>query len=207
VVEGTETFTVSLDATNALVTDSDTATGTLTDNDSAAPPALPDTGFPMGRVTSLPIQPSGEAYKGYSSLTLDISGLGVTVPIVGVPQSGSSWDVRWLGSQVGYLFGTAFPTWEGNTVLTAHNYDASGLPGPFAELESLKWGDEVIIHAWGREYTYEVRQNYLAHPTSTNPLKHEEYDWVTLITCQGFDETLGDYLYRRVVRAVLIAVD
>jgi hypothetical protein len=36
VVEGTETFTVSLDAVNALVTDSDTATGTITDNDTAA---------------------------------------------------------------------------------------------------------------------------------------------------------------------------
>ena len=36
VLEGTETFTVSLDAVNALVTDTDTATGTITDNDSAA---------------------------------------------------------------------------------------------------------------------------------------------------------------------------
>jgi len=30
VLEGTETFTVSLDATNSLVTDSDTATGSTT---------------------------------------------------------------------------------------------------------------------------------------------------------------------------------
>jgi len=35
VVEGTETFTVSLSASNALVDDSDTATGTITDNDRA----------------------------------------------------------------------------------------------------------------------------------------------------------------------------
>ncbi|GAG45588.1 unnamed protein product, partial [marine sediment metagenome] len=34
-LEFTETFTVSLDADNILVTNSDTATGTLTDNDSA----------------------------------------------------------------------------------------------------------------------------------------------------------------------------
>ena len=36
VLEGDETFAVSLSASNALVNDSDTATGTITDNDSAA---------------------------------------------------------------------------------------------------------------------------------------------------------------------------
>src|SRR5207248_1323197 len=36
VLEPTETFTVSLNASNALVTDSDTGTGTITDNDRAA---------------------------------------------------------------------------------------------------------------------------------------------------------------------------
>lgn len=36
VAEGTETFTVNLDASNALVTDNDTATGTLNDNDTAS---------------------------------------------------------------------------------------------------------------------------------------------------------------------------
>ena len=35
VLEGTKTFTVSLSSTNALVTDTDTAAGILTDNDSA----------------------------------------------------------------------------------------------------------------------------------------------------------------------------
>ena len=36
VLEGTETFTVGLSATDPLVTATDTATGTLTDNDAAA---------------------------------------------------------------------------------------------------------------------------------------------------------------------------
>ena len=36
VLENTETFTVNLSATNALVDDSDTGTGTINDNDSAA---------------------------------------------------------------------------------------------------------------------------------------------------------------------------
>jgi hypothetical protein len=35
-LEGTETFTASLNASDALITDTDTGTGTITDNDTAA---------------------------------------------------------------------------------------------------------------------------------------------------------------------------
>jgi sortase (surface protein transpeptidase) len=36
--------------------------------------------------------------------------------------------------------------------------------------------------------------------------KHETADWVTLITCQQYDEKTKTYLYRWVVRAVLTGV-
>ena len=35
-------------------------------------------------------------------------------------------------------------------VLTAHVYLANGLPGPFANLNELKYGDQIIIHAYGQ---------------------------------------------------------
>jgi hypothetical protein len=38
-------------------------------------------------------------------------------------------------------------------------------------------------------------------------LDQKELDWVTLITCQGFDENSHSYTYRRVVQAVLVSVD
>jgi len=37
-------------------------------------------------------------------------------------------------------------------------------------------------------------------------MKHEEYSWLTLITCQGFDEETESYRWRYVVRAVLTRI-
>jgi hypothetical protein len=37
--------------------------------------------------------------------------------------------------------------------------------------------------------------------------RHEEKPWVTLLTCQGYNETSGKYQYRIAVRAVLIRVE
>ena len=73
--------------------------------------------------------------------------LGMSMSIVGVPQSDSGWDVTWLGNSAGYLAGSAFPTWAGNTVITGHVWDAFNCPGAFAELKSLGYGDQVQIHA------------------------------------------------------------
>ncbi|MFZ5886998.1 MAG: hypothetical protein ACOYYF_05965 [Chloroflexota bacterium] len=36
--------------------------------------------------------------------------------------------------------------------------------------------------------------------------KHEELDWVTLLTCEGYNPLMGNYLFRRMVRAVLVEV-
>jgi LPXTG-site transpeptidase (sortase) family protein len=168
---------------------------------------LPSTGFVPEVRTILPAQPAHLAYQDYSAMTLEIPSLGQTMAIVGVSKSGDGWDVRWLGKQAGYLEGTAFPTWQGNTGLAGHSTLADGNPGPFANLRSLRWGDEVIIHAWGQRYIYAVHQNSLVAPRQLAALQHEDMDWVTLITCQGYDETSGKYLWRRVVRAVLVAIE
>jgi len=65
----------------------------------------------------------------------------------------------------------------------------------------------VVIQAYGQEFIYEVRENKRVKPdNSTVVYQHEEYDWITLITCEGFDQDTGEYRYRRVVRAVLVDV-
>jgi len=126
--------------------------------------------------------------------------------VVGIPQSGGGWDVTWLGSQAGYLQGTAYPTWNGNSGISAHVYNADGTPGPFVNLGSLRYGDRVIIHAWGQEYVYEVRLNELVAPDDLSVLRHEEFSWLTLLTCQGYDESSDSYYFRRTVRAVLVQI-
>jgi LPXTG-site transpeptidase (sortase) family protein len=120
---------------------------------------------------------------------------------------GNAWDVSWLGDQAGWLNGTAFPTHAGNSVISAHVYDASGNPGPFVHLDSLVWGDQVIVHAFGQEYVYSVRETALAAPGAVaSVIRHEEYSWLTLITCKGYDAVTNSYRSRVVVRAVQVEI-
>jgi LPXTG-site transpeptidase (sortase) family protein len=131
----------------------------------------------------------------------------VELPIVGVPLTGDGWDVTWLGGRAGWLQGTAFPTWAGNTAITAHVWDANNNPGPFIDLDTLQHGDQIIIHASGLVHTYEVRAVKQVSPHNLRALPHSDYDVLTLITCQGYDEASGEYDWRVVVRAVLIRIE
>ena len=171
------------------------------------PASMPKTGFRHGRVTQLPEQPAANAYAD-TVMTLEIPSLGVTMPIVGVPQTQDGWDITWLGNSAGYLAGSAFPTWAGNTVITGHVWDAYNQPGAFAELKTLQYGDQIQIHAWGVTYTYEVRESKLITKKNTSAVfQSEQYDWITLVTCEFYNPFNGEYLFRRAVRAVLVSVD
>ena len=166
---------------------------------------LPSTGFAPNKITDLSKMMPFETYL-QTSLTLEISSLGVDIPIVGVPQRNGEWNVSWLGRQAGWLEGSAFPSWSGNSVLTSHVYSSNGLPGPFVNLHTLKYGDQVIVHAFGQKYTFEVRTNAVVEPNDTSALKHEERPWLTLVTCKDYDEKTNTYRKRVVVRAVLVSV-
>ena len=169
-------------------------------------PRLPDTGFAPGRVTQLPPMHTTSMYQEMGGLWLDIPTLNIWAPVVGVPMGDQDWDLTWLWDRIGYLEGTAFPTWPGNTALTAHVYLPSGEPGPFVRLDELRWGDLVVLRAHGQLYIYEVRQLRYVHPRDLSVLRHDEYDWLTLITCSGYDQVNDRYLRRVVVRAVLVDI-
>jgi LPXTG-site transpeptidase (sortase) family protein len=166
---------------------------------------LPSTGFTPNRVTKLPLQSA--RYAALGDLWLEIPRLGVKTSIVGVPQTDSGWNVSWLGDQAGWLNGTAFPTWAGNSILTAHVYDAFGHPGPFVHINDLVYGDRIIVHVWGGSYSYAVQQVIQVAPDAVSSvIKHEELPWVTLLTCRGYDQASNSYKYRLAVRAVLVEV-
>jgi LPXTG-site transpeptidase (sortase) family protein len=169
------------------------------------PSAIPATGFAPGVLTALPAQQVDYTQQG--GLTIEIPELGINESIVGVPLESDTWDVTWLGDQIGWLEGTAYPTWNGNSALTGHVYDANGQPGPFASLGSLTYGDTIIIHYAGQQYVYSVRASLSVSPSSTYwLLKHEDYSWLTLVTCQHYNQTSNSYDLRRVIRAVLVSV-
>ena len=167
---------------------------------------LPATGFAPGVVTDLSHVPH-ETYLATGEITLEIPDLGVHLPVVGVPKKDGTWNVSWLGNQAGWLEGSAFPSWNGNSVLTGHVYLASGLPGPFVSLDKLKYSDRIIIHAYGQKYIFAVQTNTLVDPKDTSVIKHDEKSWLTLITCKDYDEKTGTYRKRVVVRAVLVSID
>ncbi len=165
---------------------------------------IPLTGFAPGQITAL-TSPKPQ-YTGLN-LQLIIPAISVDQAIVGVSQQNDTWDVSWLGNNVGYLYGTAFPTWEGNSVLTGHAYNSDGLPGVFVNLEKLKWGDQVIIRMGDQDYVYEVREvKIISVSDDEYVFKHEEKAWLTLVTCKGFDEAAGVYKFRTVIKAVLMRV-
>ncbi|MBW8012408.1 MAG: sortase, partial [Chloroflexi bacterium] len=169
--------------------------------------ALPETGFAPGRVTQLPTQPEKLSYTSNDGMFLEIPALGVEMQIEGIPITDEGWDVTWLGENAGYLESTAFPTWAGNTGIAGHVTLPNGFPGPFANLDQLQFGDEIIIHAWGSKYTYEIRNVDEVNPNDFSILEHQEYDWITLITCKEFNDTLDIYEVRLIAQAVLISVE
>jgi thermitase len=206
---------IQLDWPTPTPTATPTATSTATFTPTATYPVntptavlvLPATGFTPNRTTILPAQPAVKAYADLGDMWLEIPRLEVELPIVGVPQVGNGWDVSWLGDQAGWLNGTAFPTNAGNSALSAHVYDAYGRPGPFVHLNTMLWGDQIIVHAFGQEYVYAVRESELVAPGAVSSvIRHEENPWLTLITCQDYDEVSDSYRTRVVVRAVQVAI-
>ena len=140
-------------------------------------------------------------------MRLEIPTLGINFPIVGVSLARNKWNLTWLRDSVGYLEGSAYPTFSGNTVLTAHVIDANNNLGPFSDIKGMQYGDKIYIHAYGKIYIYQVQENRKLAPTNiATVFRHEEYNWVTLVTCEDYDAGTGLYKYRRMVRAVLISV-
>jgi len=167
---------------------------------------IPATGFAPNVVTKLRPQPQELTYAA-TDVTIEIPSLGIKLSIVGVPKKNGKWDVTWLENQAGWLEGTAFPSWDGNSVLTSHVYLSNGLPGPFVNLGKLKYGDKVIVHAYGQKYTFEVRTNTIVEPNDASIFKHEEKSWLTLVTCKEYDQKTNTYKKRVVIRAVLVKVE
>jgi LPXTG-site transpeptidase (sortase) family protein len=163
---------------------------------------IPVTGFAPNIVTELNIA-SRPAYKS-TNLTIEIPVIKVNTSIIGIPKKKGDWDLTWLQDQAGWLNGTAYPTWTGNSVLTAHVVNADGKPGIFSKLKYLGKGEYIFIYNGGYRYTYKVVSNEFVRPTDSSVLKHEDKAYLTLITCDSYNETTATYLRRVVVRAVLV---
>jgi fimbrial isopeptide formation D2 family protein/uncharacterized repeat protein (TIGR01451 family) len=170
-------------------------------------PALPETGFIPGRSTEIPSQSTDQFYKQMDGMRIVIPALDLEAEIVGVSTNDQGWDLTWLWNRIGYLEGTAYPTWAGNTALTGHIVLPNGLPGPFAQLDQLAWNDHIWLYSNGLRYEYQVTYQWKTHPNDLSVFNHEDLDVLTLITCAVYDPTQEAYRQRTIVRAVLVRVE
>lgn len=184
------------------------ATGDPTVTQLALPsPQLPATGFAPGRRTLIPQDRPAEPHFQLGDMTLEIPRIDSQSPIVGVRQTELGWDVRWLSDHSGYLEGSAFPTWPGNTVITGHIFLSDGTEGPFHQLGALQWDDEIAIHAFGQRYIYAVREVRIVDANDRSVLQHKDLDWLTLLTCSDYDAASERYRSRLAVQAVLMRIE
>lgn len=165
---------------------------------------LPTTGFPPGLRTRIKINKSPNS--DLITPTLVIPSLEINIPILGIELRNGTWDVSWLWDQAGWLEETAYPTRNGNSVLTAHVVTADGKNGPFAHLKTLTVDDYVFIYNSGFRYIYKVDSINYVKPDNLSVFSHEDDSWLTLITCDSYDEEKGVYLLRVVVRTRLVEV-
>ena len=165
---------------------------------------IPVTGFPPDRIAELD---GARATYSPTSLSMEIPTLQLSLPIVGIQFKNGTWDVGWLWNEAGWLQRTAYPTFSGNSVITAHIVNADGKPGPFARIKQLDPGEYIYIDLAGYRYTYKVVTNSRAKPNDISVLRHEEKPWLTLVTCDNYNYKTGKYLSRVVIRAVLIDID
>jgi LPXTG-site transpeptidase (sortase) family protein len=199
-------------ATDALIVIDDSVGGGGGRGGNAPKPAasaanaflIPLTGFAPGMVTNLDVS-SRPAYNE-TELTLEIPVIKVRTSIVGVEFKDGNWDVSWLQDQTGWLNGTAYPTWKGNSVFTGHVVNADGRPGVFSRLKALGVGEYIFVINSGYRYTYKVVSNAYVSPNDASVMRHEDKSFLTLITCDTYDAKAGIYLRRVVVRAALIDV-
>jgi LPXTG-site transpeptidase (sortase) family protein len=160
-------------------------------------------GFAPGRVTDLSGLPVTR-YHTLPNVTLEIPALKLELPVVGVPMKNKTWDVNWLLNQAGWLEGSAFPSFSGNSILTSHVTLPYGQPGPFADLHKLKEGDKIFVHAFGDLFIYEIKSVRKLNPNHPSILRHEDKPSLTLLTCADYYEKTESYLNQVVVKAVLV---
>ena len=140
----------------------------------------------------MPTQPADKAYKSLGELRIEIPTLGINFPIVGAAISKNGWDLTWLKDSVAYLEGSAYPTLGGNTVLTAHVTDAYNNLGPFSDIKGMQLGQKIYIHVNRQVYVYQVQENRKVLPSNISAaFKHEEYSWITLVTCEDYNAKTG----------------
>jgi len=127
-------------------------------------------------VQSLAAMPLPTAAPGQPT-RIRIPAIGVDFPVV----EGDGWEQ--LKKGVGHHIGSANPGQSGNMVLSGHD-DIYG--EVFHYLDRLKPGDEILVNAGDRAYTYIVTEIHVVEPTDVQWLEPTSRPTVTLVSCYPY---------------------
>lgn len=159
--------------------------------DSPTPPAVSAT-LPLALPSAPPIE---------VRLVIPEAGVVSTVMPVFLDDDGGSWNLHFLGHNVGHLEGTAWVDAPGNIVLAGHVEMANGQPGVFAQLENLVREDVILLQVGAELRIYAVTDVLRMAPTDLSVLYATPDDTLTLITCDGYDLLSNTYSERVVALA------
>lgn len=137
-----------------------------------------------------------------ADLWLDIPNLDILVPILQIPLIDGKWDVSSLSNQVGYLSGTAWPTFTGNTAVAGRTRLSDGAPGPFCRLNELGLDEEINLLSPHLHYTYQVRLIRYVLPSHLFALRLRRQDWVTLVASNAHDGRVDAFARRFSLQAI-----
>lgn len=129
--------------------------------------------------------------------------LNLDSPVALSPLENETWKVDHLNQAVGYLEGTALPGVKSNFVLAGHVTLASGVDGPFINLNQLVPNDEIVVYSNGQEFVYVVNNLQTVSRETievTHPSNNAE---ITLITCSNWNSAENRYTDRLVVKGYL----
>ena len=112
-----------------------------------------------------------------SPTRLVIPSIHVDVPVV----EGDDWEQLKKGA--GHHIGSANPGERGNTFMSGHN-DIYG--EIFRHLEEVKVGDEIIVYAGERSYSYYVRATRIVEPDDVSVMYPTSTPILTLLTCYPY---------------------
>lgn len=136
---------------------------------------------------------------------LIIPSLGVDEAVMPVFIRNGHWDMRDLGLGVGWLETTgAYPGDDLAMVLVAHLTVTAADHGPFAYLQKIKAGADVLYQADGIEYRYAVSEKGRVQPDRVSKLYVPDGQSLLLVTCTDWDFDQFVYANRLMVRAVLV---
>lgn len=141
--------------------------------------------------------------RAYDSLSIQIPALGVNAGIREFTLNGTSWNINPWETGIGHLQGTGWFDAGGNIALGGHSWMPDLTPGIFANLHTVKAGDEVIIQVSGEERRYTISTVTSVSMYDLSILYPVNGEQLTLITCDAasFDPNSDMYARRVIVTA------